>query len=124
MREIKKFDISIPKCDYLVIPFIYKRNGEPTSLDEKDLIFFSVKQSKDDEEYVFQKTLENGITFDSENMRYLIEINYEDTKNLNIGDKFLYDIVIYYDGNKPIQRIIGKLKIGLKLTMNEVVSNG
>ena len=121
VREIKELDITIPKCDYLAIPFSYKRNGENVQLGENDLIFFSVKKYKNDKNYIFQKTLENGITFDSVNTKYLIEINYEDTKDVEIGDKLLYDIVIYYDGKKPVQKVVGTLEIGLKLTMNEVV---
>lgn len=121
MREIKELDITIPKCDYLAIPFSYRKNGENIKLGKNDLIFFSVKKNKNSEEYVFQKKLGNGITFDSVNTKYLIEINYEDTKNVEIGNNLLYDIVIYYDGRKPVQKVVGKLEIGLKLTMNEVV---
>lgn len=121
MREVKELEITIPKCDYLAIPFSYKRNGQNVALGENDLIFFSVKRYKNDGKYIFQKTLGSGITFDSENTKYLIEINYNDTKDTQIGDELLYDIVIYYGGNKPVQKVVGTLKIGLKLTMNEVV---
>lgn len=121
MRKVKKLDISIPKCDYLAIPFSYKKNGNNIQLNENDLIFFSVKRHEDDEEYVFQKKLGDGITFDSINTKYLIEINFEDTKDVDIGDKLLYDIVIYYNKEKPVQKVVGILEIGLKLTMNEVV---
>lgn len=121
MREVKQLDITIPKCDYLAIPFSYIRNGQNVALGATDLIFFSVKKYSSDENYIFQKTLEDGITFDAENTKYLIEINYEDTKELKINDKLIYDITIYYNGDKPVQKVAGELKIGLKVTLNEVI---
>ncbi len=121
MNNIKKYDIVIPKCDYLAIPFSIKKNNERIKFGEKDLLFFSVKKKDTDENYVFQKTLNDGIIFDSTNNQYLIEIEYEDTKSLNIGSKLLYDITVYYDGIKPKQKVVGTLQIGLKITLNEVV---
>ena len=44
-------DITIPKCDYLGIPFIYKINGRQTRLRENDIIYFSVRRNLSDEEY-------------------------------------------------------------------------
>lgn len=121
MRKVKQLDITIPKCDYLAIPFSIKKNNEKVELGEKDLLFFSVKIKDSDKEYVFQKTLNDGIIFDSEKNRYLIEIDYEDTKDLCIGTKLIYDITIYYNGTKPSQKVIGVLEIGRKVTLNEVI---
>lgn len=121
MSNVKQYDITIPKCDYKAIPFIYMKNGQKSALGEKDLLFFSVKKRESDKEYVFQKTLNDGITFDSANNKYLIEIEYEDTKDLYKGSKLLYDITIYYDGIKPKQKVVGVLEIGPKITLNEVI---
>ena len=49
-----------------------------------------------------------------------IEINSEDTKQLAMDIQYGYDITIYYGGNKPKQKVIGKIKIGKKYTLNEV----
>lgn len=118
---MQNIDITIPKCDYLGIPFIYKINGRQTRLRENDIIYFSVKRNLSDEEYLIQKTLNNGIEFNEEEEKYYIIFNYDDTKELNIGSIYVYDLVIYYDGNKPIQKIFGNIKIGPKVTLNEVI---
>ena len=119
MREVTKIDIEIPKGDYLAIPITRKINGEAVPFGENDLLYFSVKKETSDEEYVIQKTLEDGITYDSTNKRYLIELNYNDTIELTMGENFYYDFTVYYEGTKPVQKIKGKLAIGDKLTLNE-----
>ena len=43
---MQKIDITIPKCDYLGIPFIYKVNGKQDKLKENDIIYFSVKENR------------------------------------------------------------------------------
>lgn len=40
MIEVKQLDITIPKCDYLAIPFSIKKDNEKVKLGEKDLLFF------------------------------------------------------------------------------------
>lgn len=118
---MKQLDIVIPKCDYLSIPFSYKVNNEPAQLEKTDIIYFSLKEKLSSEEYIFQKTLNNGITYSEEEEKYYIEIYYEDTKNLVMGANYLYDLTIYYEGNKPVQKLFGNFKIGPKITLNEVV---
>lgn len=118
---MKKLDIIIPKCDCVSLPFIYKLNGEVCQLKETDLIYFSVKRNLLEKEYLIQKSLNDGIIYNSEAEKYFIEINYEDTVNLNMNDTYLYDLVIYYDGNKPSQKLYGTFQIGPKVTLNEVV---
>lgn len=118
---MKNLNIVVPKCDYLSLPFIYKLNGESAQLKEADLIYFSVKKNLLEEEYLIQKSLENGITYNTEAEKYFIEINYEDTINLNMNDTYVYDLTIYYDGKRPSQKLYGTFKIGPKVTLNEVV---
>lgn len=117
----KRYDIVVPKGDYLAIPFSIIVDGEKTKLDNGDLIFMTVSEGAGDKDFVFQKSLENGITFDNETQRYLIEIQHEDTKDINVGANLGYDITIYYGGNKPKQKVIGSFTIGKKYTLNEVV---
>lgn len=118
---MKQLDIVIPKCDYLSIPFSYKVNNEPAQLEETDIIYFSLKEKLSSEEYIFQKTLNNGIVYNEEKEKYFIEIFYEDTKELTMGANYLYDLTIYYEGKKPVQKLFGNFKIGPKITLNEVV---
>lgn len=119
--SIKKYNIEIPKRDYQIISFAIKENGHNVQLQPEDLIFFTVKLEPEDTEVVMQKTLENGITFDSENVKYKIEITSEDTKDLPIDSQYGYDITIYYNGEKPRQKVVGRFKLSEKYTLNEVV---
>lgn len=120
---MKELDITIPKCDCVNIPFLYKENGKLAKLDEEHLIFFSVKKDLHDEEYVIQKTLNSGIIFVPEVNHYYIQFNLEDTNQLKMGTTFLYDLTIYYNGAEPNQEFFGKFKVGPKITLNEVVEN-
>ena len=118
---VKKFDIEIPKMDYQEIFVNISKNGEQTKLGENDLIFMTVKRFAGDDKFIFQKSLNNGISYDDITEKYKIEINSEDTKNMDFNKEYGYDITIYYDGNKPKQKIIGKFKVGTKYTLNEVI---
>lgn len=118
---MKKLDIIIPKQDYLNLPIVYKVNGEVSTLGETDLMFFSVKSNLVSDEYLIQKSLGNGITYDATEEKYYLEIDSNDTINLNMNDTYLYDLTIYYEGTKPMQKLYGQFKIGPKVTLNEVI---
>ena len=96
------------------------KNGERAKLDEDDLIFMTVREDYSSEEIVFQKSIEDGITYNDELKRYEIEINSNDTAQLMMNNDYGYDITIFYGGNKPKQKVVGQLKIGKKYTLNEV----
>ena len=117
---MKELDITIPKCDYAGIPFAYKVNGKCAKLEESDIVYFSVKKRLSDNEYLIQKTLDNGIAFNEDEQKYYITFNYADTKEMEMGTTYIYDLTIYYEGTKPIQKLFGNLKIGPKVTLNEV----
>lgn len=119
--KVKIVNIEIPKQDYTIIPFVYMRNGERTKLDDNDLIYMTTREDYSSKEIVFQKSLGNGITYNNELERYEIEINSNDTAQLMMNNDYGYDITIFYDGNKPKQKVVGQLKIGKKYTLNEVV---
>lgn len=119
--SIKKYDITFPKQNYEVIFVSILENGEPIQLNENDKIFFSVKQNSYDDDYKIQKSLNNGITYNESSHKYEIEINSEDTQDMIMNRTYGYDITIYYDGNKPKQKVIGSFKITDKFTLNEVV---
>lgn len=122
---VKKYDIMIPKQDYVKIEVaILDTEGSPTKLGETDTIYFTVKRNAEAEGNEFQKSLNNGITYNEETSKYEIEIQSNDTKNMNMGDVsgvYGYDITVYYGGTKPKQKVIGKFIISDKYTLNEVV---
>ena len=118
---VRNFNIEIPKQDYLIISLAIKKDGEVIKLNENDLIFMTVKKSADNEEIIFQKSLTNGISYNEETRKYDIEIKSEDTSGLTMRKSYGYDITIYYDGDKPKQKIIGKFVIGDKYTLEKVV---
>lgn len=119
--NIKTVNIEIPKKNYRIISMSIKENGINVELGENDLLFMTISVSPNSEDYLIQKSLENGITFNPETMKYEIEFNSEDTVNLEYGKVYGYDITIYYDGTKPKQKVIGTFKVTDQFTLNEVV---
>lgn len=119
--NINKYNIEIPKQDYYRIFISVKHNGQNIKLEDNDLMFMTAKRNSFSDEIIFQKSLNNGIIFNDETLKYEIEINSEDTKDLKIGEICGYDITIYYSGNKPKQKIIGDLVVTTKYTLNEVI---
>ena len=119
--SVKKVNIEIPKLDYQVISIgILDDNKQLTELGENDLIYMTVGLASNPENYKFQKALRNGIRFNDETMKYDIIISSNDTADLEMGVNYGYDITIYYNGNRPRQKVIGEFKIGKKFTLNEV----
>lgn len=118
--SVKKYNIEIPKLDYQVISLGIKKDGEYVQLGENDLIFMTVSFTPGSTEYKFQKSLTNGITYNSTTKKYDIQIDSEDTENLQFGTTYGFDITIYYEGDKPKQKIVGEFKVGKKYTVNEV----
>lgn len=64
---------------------------------ELEAAYFTCKNNYDDDEYIFQKTLNNGITLDrfdeNENYFYKIRVAPGDTQNLEVG-KYYYDLQV------------------------------
>lgn len=121
--SVKKYDIEIPKLDYYVLSIGIKENPDDTEyiqLGQNDLMFMTVCLNPGDTTYKFQKSLSSGIAYNSETGKYDITINSDDTEDLEFGVKYGYDITIYYDGDKPKQKVLGGFKIGKKFTVNEV----
>lgn len=117
---VKKYDIEIPKQDYLIISIAIKKGEEEIKLGENDLMFMTVKSFAGNKEYEFQKSLHNGIEYNEATKRYEIEINSSDTRNMVMEKAYGYDITIFYDKDKPKQKIVGKFYISDKYTLNEV----
>ena len=94
--------------------------------EKADKMYFSVKYSDDDTApLLFQKTLDNGITYDEESNYYFIEIQPKDTNGLPYVNLF-YDVEIKVgDYTKTIAK--GQIKLDGEITHakdEEMVGNG
>ena len=77
------------------------------------------KKDDKDDEAVFKKSLNNGITYNESTQKYEIEILSEDTENTYMTQTLYFDIVIVCDG-KVKQKAIGDIRIGDKYTLEVV----
>lgn len=84
-----------------------------TLTDDLNSCYFSCKKTLDDEEYAFQKSLENGITKESVG-KYRIRIAPEDTRALDICP-YLYDLQIGV-GSDIFTIMTGNLEIKKEIT--------
>ena len=81
--------------------------------------FFSVKKNVEDEEYVLQKTLGDGIEkFDDKT--YKVRVAPEDTENVDPGC-YVYDLTIGV-GNDVYTLMAGVLKLTATATRGVIVS--
>lgn len=120
MNEIEMF-----RGDTLLIPVIIRKNNIQSQLQENENIIFSLKKFSGDEEYILQKSLKNGITWDNQTQRYIIRIEHEDTKDIKLNYEskiFQYDVVIVL-GNF-VRTIRGTLQIKRDITRNETITDG
>lgn len=117
-------DIEMYRGDYKAIPLKFLKNSESYQLSSNENIYFSLKRHSFDDEYIFQKQLNNGIRWDNEKQKYIIEILPEDTKDLKLYAEcnvFQFDVVFMFEGNKPLTKR-GKLTIKRDITRNETIS--
>lgn len=75
--------------------------------------YFSCKKTIDDENYTFQKSLENGIT-KVETGKYKVRIAPSDTHNLELGN-YIYDLQIGI-GEDIYTIMLGPLSIEKEIT--------
>lgn len=104
---IKK-DISLPRGDTFAFGFEAADLGQ--DLDEA---YFSCKLNADDTEYVFQKTIGDGITKESTG-KYRIRVAPEDTAELEVTD-YAYDFRIVVN-NDVATVMSGALKLSQEVT--------
>lgn len=109
-------NLKFPRGDYRKI--IIKNITE--QLGANDKLIMSVKKDVHSDDYLFQKTLEEGISFNSLINSYEIEINNEDTKGLEMDTPYVFDIVVVYGGTKP-RTTFGNITLTKDVTTNEVL---
>lgn len=111
--------MKITKGDYKVFKFQRKSaiTGEIiTNLPQK--MFFTIKDNIYTDSPLIQKTLENGITYDSETKWYRVEILPSDTDNL-ASESLVCDIQVNYSDTKKKTIYTGEFLITLEVTFAE-----
>lgn len=114
--------IDFYRGDYFEYRFkILDNEGQSIQLGENDNLFLSVKREYKSSEYILQKKLGDGISWEEENNCYLVKFENEDTQNSYTGE-FVFDIVIVYEGTKP-ETHTGTFELLSDVTRNEVERN-
>ena len=87
--------------------------------DPIDDIFFTVKENKDDLDYIIQKTLSNEEIQLVENFtdRFNVKLNPQDTKDLEPG-KYFYDLEVRV-GNDIYTILMGTINIKMDITLHD-----
>lgn len=111
MEAAKNFNISMVRGDTLAFGF------EVDGVDQIDSAFFSCKINADDENYIFQKSLDEGIS-EVRTGQYRVRVAPEDTEGIEAGS-YYYDLEI--GANDDIYTIMkGRLKIEQDITKGEM----
>ncbi len=102
--------MEILRGNYKIFKFQRKTKSRETIKELPDKMYFTVKESTYKKDAIFQKKLNEGITYSEDDNYYRVEILQDDTENMAYGT-YEYDIKIIYDGNKPKTLIVGTLEI-------------
>lgn len=106
---MEKTNLEMIKGDTLSFAVEIEFDDKPQELEKA---FFTCKKNLDDGDVVFQKTLEDGISFrkkERNKMYYVVRIAPEDTKDIEAGYYF-YDVQI--ELNSDVFTILtGALKV-------------
>lgn len=110
MNACKNFNLCMVRGDTLAFSF------EIEGINSLDTAYFSCKANADDEEYVFQKSLSDGIS-NVESSKYRVRVAPEDTSDIEVGS-YYYDLEI--GANSDIYTILkGTLKVEQDVTRGE-----
>lgn len=89
-------NMKMTRGDTYSFGFEYKIDDESTQ--DLETCYFSCKKNSDDENYIFQKSLDNGISKVA-NGQYRIRVAPEDTEEIEAGNYF-YDLEIGLNEDK------------------------
>lgn len=110
MNNCKNINLCMVRGDTLAFSF------EVEGIDTLDTAYFSCKANADDENYVFQKSLIDGISL-VETGKYRVRVAPTDTKDIEVGS-YYYDLEIGV--NSDIYTILkGVLKVEQDVTRGE-----
>ena len=111
---MEKTNFEMIRGDTLSFAVEIEFDDKPQELEKA---FFTCKKNLDDGNVVFQKTLEDGISFmkqERNKMYYVVRIAPEDTKDIETGNYF-YDMQIELDGD-VFTILTGALKVRYGIT--------
>lgn len=114
--------ISKPRGDTIKISFGIKISGTEFVMTDTDRLFFTIKKTIRDEDFLLQYTFGNGITYDSVNKKYRVIIPSADTKTLDMGKSYSFDIELVRDFNET--KDTATLCIGELSMTDEVTRSG
>ena len=110
MNNCKNINLCMVRGDTLAFSF------EVEGINGLDSAYFSCKANADDTNYIFQKSLTNGISL-VETGKYRVRVAPNDTANIDIGN-YYYDLEI--GANSDIYTILkGVLKVEQDITRGE-----
>ncbi|WP_298061733.1 hypothetical protein [uncultured Rikenella sp.] len=108
--------MEITRGDTKYFKFQRKRKHDSEVIEDlPNKLYFTIKYSNTDENILIQKTLKNGIKYNTNDKYYYITINPEDTNNLPYG-KYYYDIEVIKDNNYKQTIAIGEINITSEVT--------
>lgn len=112
--------ITMPRGDIRPVRFVvYNASGEISDVNF-DEIYFTVKKSFNNEDFLIQKRLSNGTIEADADRGYVFTIEPEDTNMLKVG-RYVFDIELV-SGTDIKQTIVGELELTNEVTYasNEV----
>lgn len=110
--------IEITRGDTKSFKFARKNmNGEIITAKPQKM-YITFKNSFYQKDFLFQKRLDDDISYTDTDNYYHFQINPEDTNNLNFGNNYVFDIEII-DNNKVKTIAKGTLKITEEVTSAE-----
>lgn len=112
--------ISMPRGDIRQVSFVVTGDPEIVSSITFDEIYFTVKKSFRNAEFLFQKKLSDGSIEKIGDCSYMFTIESSDTDNLSIGS-YVFDIELI-SGSDIKQTSVGTLELTNEVTFasNEV----
>lgn len=110
--------MEITRGDYEIFKFKRTMNGFVIETIP-DKVYFTVKRSQYEDNFLFQKRLNEGIIIDQDFI-YNVEITPEDTNDLDFGE-YIYDIeIVIGDKPKTIDKGIFEITYEVTTAKNEV----
>lgn len=106
---MKNLDLDFVRGD--TFQYITEIEGLSGTIDNA---YFSVKEKAEDIEYIFQKTLEDGITINDDGSLH-VRVAPEDTEDMTVNKKYKYDLQITV-GNDVYTLSIGNLMLQADIT--------
>ena len=104
VRFLKNWGIVVTKGDTVKMPIIVTNNdGSIYHVQKDDVINFGLKKEYTDAECLIEKTIDND--------ELMLVLSHEDTKNLEVGIGYKYDIQILRNKNEVHTFISGMITV-------------